>query len=983
MRPELTYRGALNILGRYDRPRLDALNRILGGAILLSPLAGTASLAGGLAALWGWIDQKNEAIGIVRHLLNTSQSHAKKTGGLPRQQVIVSAHTALVGAAFFDSLKAAIGENEYKALELTKNEILALSIDQIDDSDIGDDFVERLYASRTPIPSTHRSFEYICRNDLRQHYIALADSTLHFLKGLAAWRPENSSAHSTAVSAQQLTDAAIDRYATYYRRLAVDAPEFRVWAILNEHGATHHDVTEIGSKIDNVLQAQTRALANTEQLLGLIVGAQQPSVESARYVVHRLNRSTLKDPIAPAESQHMRDIVFPVIDEIYVNPRFQAATFGPASMPSMDEWWTAFPVRKDLDLFLAGYFMSHESTETPLLILGHPGGGKSLVTKVLAARLPVESYTVVRVALRKVDANVPIYMQIQKALNDTTHGRVEWAQLTDEAIETIRVVILDGLDELIQATKNDRSGYLHEVAEFQRRETDLNRPVAIVVTSRTIVSDHIRIPFESTIVRIREFDDQQVERWLHVWRRANPQITRYQRLELQLTPRYNALAAQPLLLMMLAIYAGDAAAAPLDARTSRGALYGMLLRSFIQRELSKVTWFNRNDSDAALSDQFWRLAIAAFGMFNRGRQSISDAELGSDLRALTEQFVASEGRDADSAQIGQRTIGQFFFIHISEADGHRSSDVQRSYEFLHSTFGEYLIARHILEILERMASAPRYGSYYSASIDDSHLYALLSHQPLTMRRSTLSFLRDSSRELPTDELNKIHTTLASLIGVARRRLPGSKYDNYRPTPVDRVRELAAYTANLVLIRVYFTVAVVGVTFEELFSKEDCSEGDWRSLVRLWRAGLDATAWDSIVETIVADNDRVVQRVAGIRGLPHEFHELGYAQLASESDLALELRAGRAAAGQLYLASEDGVSHQLYCYLVFSVLHGLPSAEFEDSVDSIVAGIQPYGGLGEAASLGKSRELAPNLIVSYLATHASKLSSLESRASFLF
>ena len=55
---------------------------------------------------------------------------------------------------------------------------------------------------------------------------------------------------------------------------------------------------------------------------------------------------------------------------------------------SEDGWWQkAAEVREDLDAFLAGYLTNPASTERPLLVLGLPGAGKSVFTRVLAAQL--------------------------------------------------------------------------------------------------------------------------------------------------------------------------------------------------------------------------------------------------------------------------------------------------------------------------------------------------------------------------------------------------------------------------------------------------------------------------------------------------------------------------------------------------------------------------------------------------------------------
>jgi hypothetical protein len=84
-------------------------------------------------------------------------------------------------------------------------------------------------------------------------------------------------------------------------------------------------------------------------------------------------------------------------------------------------------------------------------------------------------------------ANAPIHEQILQALDLSTHGRVtDWYELADDEARTVRIVLLDGLDELLQATTHDRSGFLHEVMEFQRAEAAQERPVMVVVTSRTV-----------------------------------------------------------------------------------------------------------------------------------------------------------------------------------------------------------------------------------------------------------------------------------------------------------------------------------------------------------------------------------------------------------------------------------------------------------------------------------------------------------------
>jgi hypothetical protein len=79
--------------------------------------------------------------------------------------------------------------------------------------------------------------------------------------------------------------------------------------------------------------------------------------------------------------------------------------------------------------------------------------------------------------------------------------------------------------------------------------------VAVVVTSRTVVADRVEIPDGVTIVKLDEFDDDQVAAWLDTWRHANATaIARGTVRELTVEEAHHhlGLARQPLLLLMAA-----------------------------------------------------------------------------------------------------------------------------------------------------------------------------------------------------------------------------------------------------------------------------------------------------------------------------------------------------------------------------------------------------------------------------------------------
>jgi hypothetical protein len=839
--PPLTYRGALQILGADDPPWITRLGDVLGGAILAAPVVATLGPLAGVAALWGWVDQRNEAISLLRKAVARSRGRIFKTAGYERHQRVVAAHTAIVVGSFFEVL-----HEQYPLVRISEEEKEYFTTDGW--RAVGQPLLEVLYQAEVPAPSAARGYVEN-RTEIGYWYDALADRVRRFLTGLQVW-------NSVSFNPKSLVEKALERYSTYYLGLSADVPEFFYWASFGEHAATRTTVYRLRADVRAALDEQTVALARLGRMLEITAGAAVTGTE-LRDSVHRANRGALTEPIIPAEAQHRDDhVTFPSVQDIYIEPRYRVATHAQDARPWDDAWWQGRPGYDDLDMFLAAYATAPQSTSAPLLLLGHPGAGKSMLTRVLAARLPASGYTVVRVPLRRVDADAPVYEQIQQELDRITHARVPWARLADESRETIRVVLLDGLDELLQASKGRRAGYLHQVADFQRREAEQGRPVLVIVTSRTVVADQVTIPAGSPVAYLDDFDEPRIRDWLSRWHTANLagiSSGRTRALAPETAMQHAGLVGQPLLLLVLAIYSADPRSRALDAGLSTAALYRELFQRFAYREATKLLSHDDPHLSTALDDHLWRLRVAALAMFNRGAQSVTDEDLGNDLRAL--RRGAGPGRAAD---LGQQTIGQFFFVHSAEADTHHRRRAQASYEFLHATFGEFLVADHLLSELERLASG---GVHHDVS--DDLLHALSSQQVLAKRRSILDYVTELAELLPAGRAAQIVALLDQLIAGARQRPPSVRFTEYTPMGVDRLREMATYTANLILLR---------VTTESPMPLPPRKE--WSPLVDLWQSGLDIESWASLLQTIHRNGDVLSLEVPFRRSLVYAVAEAG-------------------------------------------------------------------------------------------------------------
>jgi hypothetical protein len=857
--PPLTFRGALQILGHHDRPWLEGLDKLLGGAILAAGAAGAAvgsPLVGGavVLGLWGAVDQKNQAMILLRERLDRLADRRLGTSTYERAELIAAAHTTIVVTAFFEVLHERLDAAGLPNLKLLESEIAGLT------SSFGDHLISGLLDADVPAPSASAGF--------RDNTVALKTWYQEFARRVAAFlAPLNGGDRVADLLEGTFVVHTIARYETRYLGLAAAVPEFRIWAGLGEHAATR--------------AAQTQALSRLEALLRELV-IEPAGRRDQCEALARCNRAVLDMPVMRGQSQPSASPVrFPLVRDIHLNPRYRICRLTDRARPADDDWWADLPVRPDLDLCLTAHLLSVEATRQPLLLLGHPGAGKSLLTKVLAARLPAETYTVVRVPLRSVPANERLLAQLQHALDETTNNAVQWRTLVEQSQDTVRVVLLDGLDELLQATPHDRSGYLHDVADFQEKEAVLGRPVVVVVTSRTVVADRVDVPAGTSAIRLEDFDDGQVAAWLDTWTAANAAAIAagtVRPLGVDTALGQAVLGRQPLLLLMLALYAADPETPELEAGMSTTELYRRLFDLFARREVG-----NRPDPptgtarDEAIRDQLDRLAVAALAMFNRGRQDITDNELATDLAAL----------DGTAPGDGRRLLGEFFFVHVAEAVG-RASPV-RAYEFLHATFGEYLVARRIVDEVTEAADVAFGGRRGPRRPTDDLLFALLRYRPLAVRQSTLDFARDMFAALPEPDRRQAATLLGLLLAGHRHREPRDAYAAYRPQPCDHARELAAYSANLVLLH---TTVHEPVLITNLFPDTEDPAQAWTGTVHLWRAALDTDAWQSTALALERDGGvlRAARAEPGATAVPVE---LAHAGLVADRRLERALRYGLA------------------------------------------------------------------------------------------
>lgn len=454
------------------------------------------------------------------------------------------------------------------------------------------------------------------------------------------------------------------------------------------------------------------------------------------------------------------------------------------------------------------------------------------------------------------------------------------------------VVILDGYDELLQASGKVFSWYLKEVQNFQKNEAEQGRPVRVIVTSRVTLIDKATIPAGATIVRLLEFDKHQRDRWISIWNGSNANYFIEAKVEEFGLPDENepgaqkvlSLAEQPLLLLMLALYDSEKNQLRKSKGLDRTKLYDSLLRRFVTREQGKEKAFERADvseKNKILDVEMHRLGVAALGMYNRRKVHILSSELNDDLKFFgAERSVSvAAGKPLSQADL---LLGSFFFVHKSKAQ-HTAGSLEHheeasAFEFLHNTFGEFLTADFILrrtlaevellkslqetEVLrgqmeKRLSDADGFQREWFASL----VYAPLFTGPvmLEMMREWIPHLLKAKNLSKRAFVSHLDTVILNQIKrlLCKREMPSiirkeTVQEGYRAPFGDHplLGHIAIYSINLILLRVIVVDEPFVLDESQIGMFEDGAR-PWDRLIYVWRAWFALDNLNGITALIVA------------------------------------------------------------------------------------------------------------------------------------
>jgi len=459
MSANLSYADAVKLLGGGDKGIVSALDRLTGGLLL-------AATGGGASFVLSLFDVQGELARLNQELVNRLGDQLRGLGRFDRTQRLAAAHRVIVLTGFFEAVSGTASPFGTGKLRLDKAEQVSVTTgEDVPSQRLG---VLASILSDSNIPGeTMRSGSDTAPDPLEEFYMRLSGRLIAYVEGLDAWDGLSDVARESFVDVlrDRVPAIAVRRYEEHLRRLSGEFPEVAFWMNRLDNAATHDQLHQLRTGLEGMGQVLDR------------ISSGDPPDDRRQALARRYQKSLGRPVVATGDAPE--GMTIPSLEAAYLSPQYRAARAPRTARLDQEHWWREHPVRGDLEAFLIGHLTSVAATEAPLIVLGQPGAGKSVLTRVIAARLPTRDYMPVRVELRDVPADTDLQSQIEYAIRDATGESLSWPALARSAGGALPVVLLDGFDELLQATGIGQTDYLEQVVRFQEREADQGRPVAV------------------------------------------------------------------------------------------------------------------------------------------------------------------------------------------------------------------------------------------------------------------------------------------------------------------------------------------------------------------------------------------------------------------------------------------------------------------------------------------------------------------------
>lgn len=511
----------------------------------------------------------------------------------------------------------------------------------------------------------------------------------------------------------------------------------------------------------------------------------------------------------------------------------------------------------DLEKELETWLNKAKKDDAIRLISGGPGSGKSSFAKMFAAKLAAKgTVSVLFVPLHHFEPSADLIDAVGKFVQ--MDGILPHNPLAAEQRESRLLIIFDGLDELAMQGKIAEKTAQDFVREVQRKVERFNQwetCLQVLIGGRELVVQANETDFrnDGQILHVLPYFVPEYDRKNYVGaKKLLEQDQRqfwWQNYSVASGSSYTGLpteldrgnlieiTAQPLLnyLVALSLQRGKL---KFSEETNLNAVYADLLKAIYERG-----WAGHQHAaiQGIKEEDFVRIVeeIALAAWHGNGRTTtVREIERhceSSNLRNLLKRF--QEGFRDDSKASITRLLTAFYF----RQSGHDTSG-DKTFEFTHKSFGEYLTARRIVQEVQYIHRKleDRYNDSYENWDERNalHRWALVCG-PSAMDEYLFDFILDGMRlhyqQKPTD-IGGWQQTLCHLIGFMLRH--GMPMDRLSPRPDFQVENKQARNAEEALLAVLNTCARLTKKLSEIEWSSWDAFGTWISRLQGQRVGPD-------------------------------------------------------------------------------------------------------------------------------------------------
>ncbi len=315
-----------------------------------------------------------------------------------------------------------------------------------------------------------------------------------------------------------------------------------------------------------------------------------------------------------------------------------------------------------------------------MVVLGDPGAGKTTMLRYLALQMDLDaaaqlSYLPVYVELgRFVESGMDDLLNFAAADWDRRYGFPNALPYIEQQLhEGKSALLLDGLDEVLVGATPDEAQKAYKLVadEINRLDTRFSK-APIAVTCRKAGWRGGLKGFQT--LEVLDFSWEQIQQLVNNWFKSNPAKAKGLRQALALNLRMQTLAANPLILSLIAIVYEE----QLELPERRAELYNrcveVLLREWdSHRGIKRFSQFTADRKRDLLKEVAWHFHID-------GRRYFAEAEL---LHLVAGFLPTIDIPPSESKAILEEIAAQYGLLKV-QAHGW--------YGFLHLTFQEYLAA---------------------------------------------------------------------------------------------------------------------------------------------------------------------------------------------------------------------------------------------------------------------------------------------------